>query len=170
MLFAPLVLAIFATSAFAQTNTPLATVDAFYRFDRTHSQAFNRANIDARKQWLSNELYSLFRKELKREEAYLKKNPTDKPYFGDGLPFQPYDETCKAGRKTLHKALATRHDQENGKSARILATFAFPKPCKNRDATTYTLALVKAKTGWLIDDVLYEDNRSLKGDLNRKEY
>jgi len=26
------------------------------------------------------------------------------------------------------------------------------------------------KAGWLIDDVRYEDNRSLKGDLNRKDY
>jgi len=158
-----------ALSVFAQTNTPLEAANSFYKYDRSHSQDFSRANIDARKAWFSSDLYSLFLKELKREDAYLKKNPNDKPYF-EGLPFQPIDETCKAGRRTLHKALNVLHGTENTKTATVLASFAFPKPCKNPDTTVYTIALVKGKSGWLIDDVRYEDNRSLKADLNRKEY
>ena len=169
MLLAPIMFAALALSVFAQTNTPLEAVNSFYRYDRSHSQDFSRANIEARRPWFSSELLSLFQKEFKREEAYFKKHPTDKPYF-EGLPFQPIDETCKVGRRRLHKALSVLHGTENAKTATILAQFAFPKPCKQPDNTVYTIALVKAKSGWLIDDVLYEDNRSLKADLNRKEY
>ena len=169
LLFVPVVVAVFVLNSFAQTNTPLETVNSFYRYDRSHSQNFTRANIEARRPWLTSDLYSLFQKEFKREDSYLKKHPTDKPYF-EGLPFQPIDETCKVGRRMLHKALTVLHGTENAKNATILAQFAFPKPCKAPDNTVYTIALVKVKNGWLIDDVLYEDNRSLKTDLNRKEY
>src|SRR5262249_26709163 len=100
ILFIAALTAFFSLPSIAQS--PAATVSAFYQFDRSHSQIFNRRNIDARKRWFSKELYNLFLYELKREDAYLKKNPNDKPYFGDGLPFQPLDETCKAGRQNLH--------------------------------------------------------------------
>ena len=157
-------------TVFAQTKTPVTVVTSFYSFDRTHSQTFNRRNVDARKAWFSNALYSLFRNELRREAAYLKKNPNDKPYFGDGLPFQPIDETCKAGRRDLHKSLTVKPAFQKGNRAAVTATFAFPKPCKDADATTYTIGLVKGKGGWLIDDVNYGDDRTLKDDLKRKDY
>lgn len=169
MLVAPMLFAAFVITSFAQTNTPVAAVNSFYRYDRSHSQNFSRANIEARKAWFSSELYDLFRNEFKREDAYLKKNPGDKPYF-EGLPFQPIDESCKVGRKTLHKALSVSHGTQNGRTATVIASFAFPKPCKQPDTTVYTLEMIKGKAGWLIDDVRYEDNRSLKGDLNRKDY
>jgi hypothetical protein len=170
MLSAPLMLAVLALSSFSQTTTPLEAVNSFYKFDRANSQTFNRANIEARRNWFSSELYGLFQQELKRETAYLKKNPTDKPYFGDGLPFQPIDETCRAGRKTVHKALSTSHGTQSDRKATILASFAFPKPCKDPDNTVYTIALIRTKAGWVIDDVIYEDNHSLKSDLKRKKY
>ena len=157
-------------TVFAQTKTPVAVVKSFYSFDRTHSQTFNRRNVDARKAWFSDDLYSLFRNELRREDAYLKKNPNEKPYFGDGLPFQPIDETCTAGGKNLHKSLAVKPAFQKNSRAAVTATFAFPKPCKDADATTYTIGLIKGKGGWLIDDVNYGDERTLKGDLKRKEY
>src|SRR3954454_22284024 len=97
------VVLLLALSSVAQS--PVATVNAFYKFDRSHPEVFNRRNIDSRKRWFSKDLYNLFLYELKRESAYLKKTPTDKPYFGDGLPFEPYDETCKAGRRELHRTV-----------------------------------------------------------------
>jgi hypothetical protein len=166
----PLLIAMAAICSFAQNNTPVGAARSFYEFDRAHSQTFNRQNIDARKEWLSPELYSLFRNELRRQDAYLKKNPNDKPYFGDGLPFRPYDETCKAGRRDLHKSLAVKPAFQKGIRAAVTATFAFPKPCKDPDATTYTIGLVRGKTGWLTDDVNFGDERSLETDLRRKEY
>src|SRR5262245_25795757 len=87
MFFGFIGFALLSLTVAAQTNSPVAAVNTFYKYDRLHSQIFNRRNIDARKQWFSPELYALFQYELKREAAYLKKNPSDKPYFGDGLPF-----------------------------------------------------------------------------------
>jgi hypothetical protein len=169
-LFAMLVFALFAINAFAQTNTPVSAVNSFYKYDRWHSQVFNRRNIDARKAWFSPELYSLFQNELKRQAAYLKKNPNDKPYFGDGLPFQPIDEPCTVGKRTLHKSVAVKPAFQKDSRAAVTATFAFPKPCKDADATTYTIGLIKGKSGWVIDDVNFGEDRTLKEDLKRKEY
>lgn len=170
MLFVPIVFALFAFSSLAQTNTPVAAANSFYKYDRSHSQTFNRRNIEARKTWFSTELYRLFQYELKREAAYLKNNPTDKPYFGDGLPFQPIDETCKAGRQNLHKSLVVKPAFQKGNRAAVTATFAFPKPCKEPDATTYTIGMIKTKAGWVIDDVNFGEDRTLKEDLKRKDY
>ena len=161
---------IFVSSAAGQTGSPTAAVKAFYAFDRSHSKIFSRRTIDARRGWFSNELYKLFLNEIKREAAYLKKNPTDKPYFGDGFPFQPYDEACKVGRRSLHKTLKIDPAFEKGDRAAVTATFAFPAPCKDPDATTYTIGLVKVRGRWLIDDVNFGEDRSLKQDLNRKDY
>src|SRR5436190_21585339 len=86
-------------TVFSQSSGPVAAAYAFYKYDRSHSQVFNRENIDARKQWLSAALCKLLIIELAREKEYLKKNATDKPHFGDGLPFQPLDEECAAGGK-----------------------------------------------------------------------
>ena len=170
MLLAILAFALLSFTASAQTNSPVAATNAFYKYDRSHSQTFNRRNIDARKQWFSAELYSLFQNELKREAAYLKKNPTDKPYFGDGLPFQPYDETCKANRREVHKSLVVKSAFQKGSRAAVTATFAFPKPCKDPDDTTYTIGLIKSRGNWVIDDVNYGEDTTLKERLNRKEY
>ena len=157
-------------SFFGRAQSPAATVSAFYQFDRSHPQIFNRRNIDTRKQWFSSELYKLFLYELKREKEYLKKNPGDKPYFGDGLPFQPVDETCKAGRRNLHRTVVVKLADQKGDRAAVAASFPFPKPCKDTDAPTYTIGLIKQGGRWLIDDVNYGDDRTLKQDLNRKEY
>lgn len=162
------VVACLAASTAAQS--PAARVKAFYQFDRSHSQIFNRRYVDARKQWFSKELYNLFLYELKREAAYLKKNPGDKPYFGDGSSFQPIDEVCKAGRQNLHRTVVVKPADTMGDRAVVTASFPFPRPCKDTDAPTYTIGLVRQHGAWVIDDVNYGEDRTLKQDLNRKEY
>ena len=107
---------------------------------------------------------------MRREKAYLKKNPTDKPYFGDGLPFQPIDEVCTTTRRTIHKALAFGSEAKIVNKSSIKAIFAFPKPCKDPDRTTYTIKLVRIGAAWLIDNVYYDGNSNLAADLRRKEY
>jgi hypothetical protein len=151
------------------SQTPVVAVQAFYHYDRSHSQNFTRQNIDARKQWFSGDLYKLFLYELKRQDDFFKSNPKDKPYF-EGLPFQPIDELCKAEGRNLHKGLEVKAADENGDRATVTATFSFPKPCDDPDPTTYTLGLVKEKSGWVIDDVNYGEDRTLKEDLKRKDY
>lgn len=165
-----LLIAASSVACFAQSNTPVAAVSSFYKFDRSHSQILNRRNLDARRKWLSDSLYKLFLIELKRERAFLKQNPTNKPHFGDGLPFQPIQESCGTGGKEVGRRLGIKPAFQKGNRAAASVTFAYPKPCKDPDAITYTIGLIKGKTGWLIDDVNYGDVSSLKADLRRKEY
>jgi hypothetical protein len=155
------------TSKVYGQNTPKAAVEAFYKFDRSHSQTFNRLNIDARKKWFSTELYNLFLKELKREAAYLKKNPDDKPFFGDGLPFQPLQEKCEKG---FDRGLVVRQEFVRGNRAAVTATFAYPKRCRDPMPVVYTIGLSKTRKGWVIDDVNYGEDTTLKQRLRRKEY
>ena len=163
-----LALTLFVCSFSVMTqNSPRATIEAFYRYDRSHSQTFNRRNIDARKRWFSAELYNLFLNELKREAAYLKKNPTDKPYFGDGLPFQPLQEKCEAGRD--RNVFVQPHPVIKGDRARVIVIFAYPKPCKASDPVSATLGLVKKRSSWLIEDVSFGE-QSVREQLTRKEY
>ncbi len=158
-------------TATAQSSAPKTVIEAFYRYDQAHSQVFNRTTIDARRKWFTPELYRLFQTELKREAEYLKKNPTDKPYFGDGLPFQPLQEPCETGGgKSLGRKLSLKQDSQNGNRSVVLATFAYPKPCSDPNPVVYTIGLVRGKTGWQIDDINYGEDTTLKQRLNRKEY
>ena len=159
-----------AADAAGQTPGPKATIEAFYRYDQSHSQIFDRAAIEARKRWFSAELYRLFQNELRRQAEYLKTNPTDKPYFGDGLPFRPLDETCATGSSGVRRKVSLKQDFQTGNRSVVLATFAYPKPCENPDPITYTIGLVRGKTGWQIDDMNYGEDTSLKQRLKRKEY
>jgi len=161
-----------ASHSFAQT-TPRAALEAFYKYDRSHSQTFNRKNIEARKRWFSAELYNLFLNELKREATYLKKNPTDKPFFGDGLPFQPLKEKCEAG---FDRGLVIKQDFVRGNRAAATANFAYPKACGGDPSAewkvpvVYTIGVVKTRSGWVIDDINYGEDTTLKQRLQRKEY
>jgi len=159
-----------AVAAAGQSSTPKAAAEAFYRYDQAHSQVFTRAAVEARKKWLSPDLYRLFHYELKRQAAYLKRNPNDKPYFGDGLPFQPLQENCDSGGRGAGRKLSIKQDFQKGDRSVVLAVFAYPKPCKDPASVTFTIGLVRGKTGWQIDDINYGEDTTLKQRLNRKEY
>ena len=161
------VLLLSATVINAQSSSPKAALEAFYKFDRSHSQTFNRNNIVARRQWFSAELFKLLLEELRRDTAYLKKNPGDKPYFGDGLPFQPLQETCEQGQK---RGLVIKQESHHGDRAILTATFAFPKPCKDTAPIIYTVGMIRGYKSWVIDDVNYGEDTTLKQRLKRKEY
>lgn len=159
-----------SAAAFAQTAGPKAAVTAFYKYDAAHSQAFNRANIDARKRWMSPELYKLFLKELAREKEYLAKNPTDKPHFGDGLPFRPLDETCSFNGREYSRAISYGQVTVKGDLGNVDVYFKYPKGCNIPDVV-YAINVSKEKGRWVIDDIRYiADNTSLVEDLDRKEY
>ena len=152
----------------AQSSTPVASVQSFYAFDRAHSQTFNRQNVNARKRWLSPELSRLFDNELRRQDALLKKSPTDKPYFGDGFPFQPLQEACDgAGKQRLP---VVKQDFRKGNRAAVTVTFSYPRSCKAADPFTYTIGIVRKGGGWLIDDLNTGEDHSLKEVLSRRDY
>jgi hypothetical protein len=154
-------------STFGQGGSPKAAIEAFYKFDQSHSQTFNRQNIVARKQWFTPELYRLLLNELKRDAEYLKKNPGDKPYFGDGLPFQPLQEKCEAGKG---RVVRIKQDFLKDDRAVELAGFVYPKPCKDPDPVVYTIGMFKVGGKWVIDDINYGEDTTLKQRLKRKEY
>ena len=167
ILFLAVTLFVCSLSVNAQ-NSPRAAVEAFYGYDRSHSQTFNRRNIDARKRWFSAELYNLFLNELNREAAYLKKNPSDKPHFGDGLPFQPLPESCD-GKTTAKQRLTVKQEFVRGNRAAVTVMFTDPKPCPSH-SDVITIGLTRTRSGWVIDDMNYGTDQTLKQELRRKEY
>ncbi len=159
-----------AATVFAQAAGPKAAVTAFYKYDAAHSQVFNKKNIDARKRWMSDELYKLFLKELTREKEYLGKNPTDKPHFGDGLPFRPLDETCDLNGKSFRRTISYGRVTVKGDVGNVDVYFKYPKGCNIPDIL-YAVNMSKERGRWVIDDIRYiADNTSLVEDLERKEY
>jgi len=169
LFFIPIIFMIACLTAAAQ-NTPKSAAEAFYKFNRSHSQNFNRQNIDLRKQYFSPELYRLFLNELKRESAYLKKNPGDKPYFSDGLPFQPLQEKCEDGPSGHYRGLVIKQEFQQAARSVVTATFAYPKPCRQSEPVVYTIGMIKSGGKWVIDDINYGEDTSLKQRLQRKEY
>jgi hypothetical protein len=153
-----------------KTSSPKAVVRAFYKYDAANSQIFNRANIDARKRWLSSELYEKFLKELEREKAYLANSPTDKPHFGDGLPFRPLDETCSLNGREYRRTIAYGQVTTKGDLANVDVYFKYPKGCNIPDVL-YAVNMSKERGRWVIGDIRYiAENTSLVEDLDRKEY
>jgi hypothetical protein len=168
LMFASLLLMILAAPTFSQ-STPLAAVRSFYAFDRSHSQVFNRTNIDARKRWLNDKLYNLLLKELDREREYLKQNPTDKPHFGDGLPFQPLDETCEVNGQKYRRQLQFGTVRIKESIGNVDVSFVYPKACKI-EPVLFGIHLIRVKGRWLIENVLYSGDKTLIEDLERTEY
>ena len=154
----------------AQAAGPKASITAFYKFDRANSQVFNRRNIDARKRWFSDEIYNLFANELARQKAYIATNPTDKPHFGDGLPFQPLDEVCELNGKKYRRVISYGKETIKGDVGNVDVYFKYPKGC-NLPNILYALNMEKQRGRWVISDVRYiGENTSLIEDLNRSEY
>ena len=159
-----------SVGAVAQAAGPRDAVTAFYKYDAAHSQVFTRTDIDARRRWFSDELYKLFLKELDREKEYLVRNPTDKPHFGDGLPFRPLDEACELNGKSYRRTISYGRVTTKGDLGNVDVYFKYPKACNIPDVL-YAVNLSRERGRWVIDDIRYiADNSSLVEDLNRKEY
>lgn len=159
-----------SATALGQVSSPKTVVAAFYKYDATHSQVFNRANIDNRKRWFSYELHRLFLNELDREKAFRKQNPTDKPHFGDGLPFRPSDEVCELNGREYNRTISYGRVSVKGDLSNVDVYFKYPKGCNIPDVL-YAVNMSKEKGRWVIDDIRYiAESTSLVEDLSRTEY
>lgn len=170
IILSALLLTAFASVLQAQQSSPKAAMISFNKFDRSHSQTFTRQNIESRKRWFSAELYKLFLNELKREAVYIKTNPTDKPHFGDGLPFQPLDEPCTLNGKSYKRQLTYGQITIKGDAGNVDVHYKYPKGCNLPDIL-YAFNMEKEKRGWVISDIRYfPGDKSLVEDLNRTMY
>jgi hypothetical protein len=158
-----------ALSAMSQMRDPAATVAAFYRFSDARSDIFNRRHIESRKQWYTTRLYNAFWRQLREDREYLKNNPTDKPFFGDGLDFEPLHESCEAAGRSYKWKRSFGKAEVKGSTARVDVTFAYPPVCKI-EPTRYRMKLQKVSGRWLVDDLIYPDGATLIGDMNSHRY
>lgn len=169
IIFISIILLSLSTSIFAQKQDASATVEAFYKFHLSRSGIFDAGEVKARKKWLTDDLNKLFQTELQREKEYLKAHPTDKPHFGDGFPFQPFEE-CENAGKLIKNTYAVGAPTIKGERATVEVKFYRPKECGGDLIDTYKVELAKSKGKWLIDDWLYADARTLTEDLKRTNY
>jgi hypothetical protein len=156
IVFLPIVLVLLSVSAFAQRQSASEFVREFYRFHLSHENIFNEREVARRRRFFSPRLQLLFDAELRREKAYLKKNPTDKPFFGDGLPFTPI-EFCRKDYRV--------GETQTGKRATLVnVNLVYGKSsCDADDGTKllYKIVLVKIGGKWLIDNLIYDDGTTL---------
>ncbi len=162
-------LALLSSVVFAQKQGASDAVKSFYNFHRSRTGVFNSYEVELRKKWFSNNLYKLFLNELKREKEFLKNNPTDKPFFGDGFPFQPYDE-CSKENKSYPNRYETDTSSIDGNKTIVAVKFYNPKQCDGSLIETFKVELIKSKEKWLIDDWVYADGKRLTDDLKRENY
>ena len=153
-----------ADDTFAQSRRPSETVKSFYEFSSSRSSTFDRRHVEARKRWYTSELYQLFLEQLKKDEAELKVHPTDKPFFGDGLDFQPLHELCHVGGKSYAYRRSVGRTVVEKSVAYVDVTFFYPRAC-NIPPEVWRVKLQRAQGRWLITDWIYPDKSSLVGDM-----
>ena len=169
IIFLSIILVLLSMNISAQKQDASAVVQSFYKLHLSGSGAFNANEVKARKKWFTDNLNKLFQTELQREKEYLKANPTDKPHFGDGFPFQPYEE-CESAGKSIKNTYQVGAATVKGERATVEVKFNQPKECGGELIDIYKVELVKSKGKWLIDDWLYSDAKTLTEDLKRAVY
>ena len=169
IIFLPVVLLVFSASVFAQEQSSSEYVESFYKFHRARERTFNAGEVNLHKKWFTAELNRLFQNELKREKEYLKKNPGNKPFFGDGFSLMPLEE-CTSGGKLSKNVLKVGSETIRKSVAIVEVKFSEPKPCGGALIETYKVELVKSDGVWLINDWIYGDGERLSGDLKRTKY
>ncbi len=154
---------------FAQKQNATETVKSFYKFHLLRSGVFSLPEVKLRKRWLTAELYKYFLLEIKREDEFTRKNPSDKPHFGDGFPFQPFEE-CVIDEKLFRNLYQVNEIFSEPNKAMVEIKFSQPKECGKAVIATYKVELLKTRNIWLINDWIYPPGNRLSEELKRKNY
>lgn len=159
LLFCSIILSFCVLKIFSQKQTEAVraaeAVKKFYRFQTTHDDSFTEKQVALRTKFFTPKLRIYFNSELLRQKNYLKKYPGNKPYF-EGLPFQPI-EFCPKDY-SVGKARVNKSDAD------VRVNFIYSKTnCQSNDGTKifYTIKLVKISNQWLIDNVIFDDDKDL---------
>ncbi len=159
-----------AATLVAQNSDPAASVQAFYAYEQKASQVFSRRNLDPRRDRMTARLYNLFRDELRKQNAHLKSNADDKPFFGDGFPFRPIDEPCDVNGRSYKRRYQVQADGRIREDrVDIPVRFAYPRPC-TIESITYKVRMVRSPSKWLVDDVIFEDGSTLSQAMKNHRY
>lgn len=165
------IIAFASVVALTQTTAPDATVRAFYAYSNSRSSTFNRRHIELRKKWYTQALYREFLQELQDEKAQLKDNPTDKPFFGDGLHFSPLREACEANGRHYQRFHTIGRASVKNNRAGVAVRFRYPKACTSDTETiTYQVRLERVGGKWLIADWIYPDGSTLLHAMRQHKY
>lgn len=155
-------------SLFAQTDAK-SMVEKFYQFHNSRNGVLSLHELKLHKRFFTNELYKLFLNELKREEEFIRKNHSDKPHFGDGLPFKPFEE-CVVDEKNYRNTYEIKEVSVKSNVAIVEVIFYQPKQCDGGLIDKYQIELTKSKNNWLINDWVFSDETKLSNDLKREQY
>lgn len=165
----------FSVNILAQKQSPKEFVQEFYKFHRSLSNTSFAEEVDAHKKWFTPKLNQLLQYELKREAEYLKEYPTNKPFFGEGLPFVPLEE-CYRNDKNIKNILRIGTVTTRKNVTTVKVSFYQPKVCEGYFIHGYKIELVKNKGSWLINDLIFLDDETgkedsrLTDDLKREKY
>ena len=169
ILFVAIIVAIGVVPAYAQSRGPSKTVASFYEFSNARSNLFNRRHIESRKGWYTNELFQLFLEQLKKDELNLRAHPTDKPFFGDGLDFEPLHELCNAGGKSYPFSRKLGRTVVEKSVAYVDVTFFYSRACKI-PADVWRVKLQRVGGRWFIADWIWPEGSSLAADMKANNF
>jgi hypothetical protein len=142
-----------------------ATVAAFYKLHLSNNTSFTRENIMRKRRWLAPELYKLMLNEFRREDAWVKENPDQVPYF-TGDPFTNSQEHPSSYR--------TGQAEVTGNNAKVDVTLSWTEGGNTVDTRKITVMLRKHGSKWLISNIVSGEGTNavtdLKAVLSREKY
>lgn len=127
---------------------PAAVVRAMFADHFKHDMGFTKASVARKSRWLSAEFLKQLNAELNRPP-----NPDEAPAI-DGDPFtnsQEYPRRFVVGKAEIR-----------GDATRIPVTFT-----GNGGRRTVAVKLRNTPEGWRVDDLVYEDGKTLRGLLGK---
>jgi hypothetical protein len=161
------------SDATGQSSTPSGTIRSVLHYEQRHDNArdssFNKRNLKIYRRWITPSLHRLFLSELAREEQEARSHPDEKPYLGDGMQFGPIKEYCKENNRVYRQQFSLRKAIVSGSSAIVPASFFYNRACGGGKPTVYRFKLVRRSSVWLIDDIDYGQNGTLRQVLRRIE-
>ena len=126
-----------------------AIVKSFYKIQTFRNDGFSVQLINKRKSWFTTELYNIYLKTVRLEDAWEKKHPDEKPEFL-GLGFHPQEEMYPQ-IATFGKLIVT------GETALVDVNFYYVEKNKKRTFhDKYVIELKKQGAKWLINDIIYD--------------
>ena len=118
-----------------------------------------------KRRWLAPELYKLMLNEFRREDAWVKENPDQVPYF-TGDPFTNSQEHPSSHR--------TGQAEVTGNNAKVDVTLFWAEGGNTVDTRKITVMLRKHAGKWLISNIVSGEGTNavtdLKAVLSREKY